>query len=357
MKLNKIKTMSKTGTKVLLFLILAVTLGFSIGCRSGGDDKGNGITDAEAVKRAKDALRIGYVEGDSAESVTKDVTLPRQERTELPFPGSLVIVQWSPYPPPPPNSEPITGTVTRPDDANTEVILTATLTKNDARDTRDFTLTVVPLCTTSELIPKLKADPPSLNGCSAASIRGADMPALRSAGVTSAQFLPVWSADADTGFTPAQLKAASVTIAEMRSHGLTIPQLRTGGIADYLVFNEACNTPQQAERETDNHPTITLTTTTLGATDTKMVLEAAVAGNNLRWTFSGVTGQVLFTNVSSVNDTGMLGSAIARLISRESGGINVSTLSIPLADIFSNPTVTVTDSQTRRASTQLCPGS
>ena len=86
MKLNKIKNMSKTGAKVLLFLILAVTLGFSIGCRSGGDDdnKGNGMkpgdnmtdADAEAVKRAKDALRIGYAEGDRADSVTQDVRLP-----------------------------------------------------------------------------------------------------------------------------------------------------------------------------------------------------------------------------------------------------------------------------------------
>ena len=82
--------------------------------------------------------------------------------------------------------------------------------------------------------------PPSLRGCSAAGIRGADMPALVSAGVTKEQLLAVWSADQDTGFTPTQLKEAGVTIAEMRSHGLTIAQLRTGGIADYLVFNEAC---------------------------------------------------------------------------------------------------------------------
>ena len=68
MKLNKIK--DRTGAKVLLFLILAVTLGFANACRSGGDDdnKGNGMkpgdnmtdADAEAVKRAKDALRIDY---------------------------------------------------------------------------------------------------------------------------------------------------------------------------------------------------------------------------------------------------------------------------------------------------------
>ena len=66
--------------------MLAVTLGLSMGCRSGGDDdnKGNGMkpgetmanVDAEAVKRAKDALMIGYTGDDSAESVTQDVRLP-----------------------------------------------------------------------------------------------------------------------------------------------------------------------------------------------------------------------------------------------------------------------------------------
>ena len=125
---------------------------------------------------------------------------------------------------------------------DTDVTLTATLTKNDARDTRRFTLTVVPPCTTSEMTAKLKAMLPSLSGCSAASIRGADMPALRSAGVTSAQFLPVWSADRDMGFTPAQLWEASVTIAEMKSHGLTIPQMYNmgQGVPGYTLFNEVC---------------------------------------------------------------------------------------------------------------------
>ena len=83
MKVNKIKNMSKTGAKVLLFLILAVTLGFSIGCRSGGDggkgdtmNPGETITDAEAVQRTKDNLMIVYAAGDSQTSVTQDVTLP-----------------------------------------------------------------------------------------------------------------------------------------------------------------------------------------------------------------------------------------------------------------------------------------
>ena len=196
------------------------------------------------VEMAKDSLMIGYATGNSRTSVTQDVTLPTAG-------ANGVSISWESS-----NAARIstTGTVSRPSAANTEVTLTATLTKNDARDTRRFTLTVVPPCTTSEMTAKLKAMPPSLSGCSAASIRGADMPALRSAGVVSAQFLPVWSADRDMGFTPAQLKEADVTVAEMKSHGLTIAQvqtggfsiadLRSGGFADYLVFNEACNTPQ-----------------------------------------------------------------------------------------------------------------
>ena len=104
MKAHKIKDRGRTGAKVLLFCMLAVTLGFSIGCRSGGDGgKGDTITDAEAVKRAKDALRIGYTEGDSAESVTQDVRLPATGENG-------VIIAWEsgnravalPPPPPPP---------------------------------------------------------------------------------------------------------------------------------------------------------------------------------------------------------------------------------------------------------------
>ena len=76
-----------------------------MGCRSGGDDdnKGNGmkpgetmaITDAEAVKRAKEnALRIDYAEGDSAEQRDTRCEATRDSRKrELPFPGNLAIEQ------------------------------------------------------------------------------------------------------------------------------------------------------------------------------------------------------------------------------------------------------------------------
>ena len=185
-----------------------------------------------------------------------------------------------------------------------------------------------------------------MSGCSPASIRNADIPALRNAGVTKAQFLAVWSENPDTGFSPAQLKVAGISIAEMRS----------AGIADYLVFNEACNTPQTSG--TAPRATIRLSTTTLSSTDTKVVLEAKAIGST-RWQLSGVSGSVTFDDADPLHTQKMLGSATAELVRIEDGSptIIVATLSIPLADVFSNPTVTVTDSQLRETNIQLCPGS
>ena len=223
--------------------------------------------------------------------------------------------------------------------------------------------------------------PPSLSGCSAASIRGADMPALRSAGITSTQFLAVWSLNGAAGFTPAQLKAAGVTIAEMQtarltilqmynggvsiadllSAGLSIAQLRTGSVPDHALFNEACNTSstfcimEEARIEcTANHPTITLTTTNLSVTDDEVVLEGEAVGG-LAWRSSGMT--VAIFSIDPLGNRGMLGSATVEL-TEKNGGVLVSTLSIPLADVFSNPTVSVTGGQAGiTTSIQLCPGS
>ena len=101
MKVNKIKNRGRTGAKVLLFFILAVALGFSMGCRSGSDD--DTITDSEAVQRAKDALRIGYAEGDRAESVTQDVRLPTAAENGVAISwesGNSAVVAVPPPPPP-----------------------------------------------------------------------------------------------------------------------------------------------------------------------------------------------------------------------------------------------------------------
>ena len=367
MKVNKIKNRGRTGAKVLLFCILAVTLGLANACRSGGND--DTITDAEAVQRAKENLAIIYAGGDSRTSVTQDVRLPATGENGVDIAwesDNSSVINLPPPPPPPLDSEPITGTVIRPGDVNTEVTLTATLTKNDASDERTFTLTVILLsCETSGLVARLQAMPPSLRGCSASSIRGADMPALVSAGVTKEQLLTVWSADADMGFTPAQLKEASVTIAEMRSHGLTIAQLRTGGIADYLVFNEACMPLSSktcsyfgvSQECSTNYPTITLTSTSLSTDMQPVVLRGRGAGS-VTWASDELmgAGNVISFSLTSEILEETLGKATGRRVSDGVTDPVVSTLSIPLADVFSNPTVNMNDRVLRTTSTQLCPG-
>ena len=307
------------------------------------------LEDDAAVEMARNALMIGYAEGDSRTSVTQNVSLPTAG-------ANGVSISWG-------SSDAArvstTGTVTRPDDMDTEVILTATLTKNAASDIRRFILTVtLPCGTTSELVTKLQAMPPSLSGCPAAGIRGANMTNLVSAGVTKEQLLAVWSADQDTGFTSAQLKAAGVTVAEMRSHGLTIAQLRTGGIADYLVFNEACNTTQ-----TSGGPTVTLKKTPLTAMDETVVL-VGKGSNSARWSLDGDTSIIFVLTVQMPGDTNTLVSdtEAGRYVAtgsyvRNEGTTVVSELSIDLDDVLLyKPTVTFSGND-GNTTTQLCPGS
>ena len=222
--------------------------------------------------------------------------------------------------------------------------------------------------------------PPSLRVCSASSIRGADMPALVSAGVTKEQLLAVWSEDADTGFTPAQLKAAGVTVAEMRSHGLTIAQihvggvsiadLRSGGVADHLVFNEACNTSSQLTSDTTTSPRITGVSLVEPSPDNNnkytVVVEAVASHDSITWEWSGLPGRTdsFINQIDPVNDTKRLGTAIARFTSNDGSTLG-STLSIPLVDgddnpnndVFSNPspTVRVNDAGFMFVNIQLCP--
>ena len=56
------------------------------------------------------------------------------------------------------------------------------------------------------------------------------MPALIKAGVSNQQLLAVWTTNADTGFTPAQLLAAGITSAEMLAAGITVAQMQAAGI-------------------------------------------------------------------------------------------------------------------------------
>ncbi len=97
--------------------------------------KDAGLSDTESVAAAKTALVITYAQGDSATSVTQDMTLPTTgaSGTTISWTSSDTAVNAN------------DGAVTRPDfiGADTSVTLTATITKNSASDTKTFTLTVI----------------------------------------------------------------------------------------------------------------------------------------------------------------------------------------------------------------------
>ena len=89
-------------------------------------------TDDEDVAAAVDALKVEYATGDNADSVTQDVTLAKNGEND-------VAITWA--------SSDLSvigadGTVTRPG-TDIIVILTATLAKGEASDTKEFTLTVI----------------------------------------------------------------------------------------------------------------------------------------------------------------------------------------------------------------------
>jgi len=90
------------------------------------------LTDSEKLTEAKAALNVGYASGDSASSVTKNVTLPS---TGL----HSVTVTWATS-----DATTITtgGVVTRKESGNITVTLTATLKIGSLTETKQFTLTV-----------------------------------------------------------------------------------------------------------------------------------------------------------------------------------------------------------------------
>jgi hypothetical protein len=93
------------------------------------------VANYNAVAAAKATLAIGYEAGDSAAGITQDITLP----TEL----DGVAISWAS------DNAAISadGTVTRPSftAGDTAVVLTATLTKGAASDTKTFNVTVTKL--------------------------------------------------------------------------------------------------------------------------------------------------------------------------------------------------------------------
>ena len=133
-------------TALILFSCVALTL---VHCkkRKGDPDPKRDpkpVTDEDAVKRAKDSLAIGYAEGDSANSVTEDITLPTTGVNEH-GEGAVIITWESSNDDIISTSGVVTGPMTtRSNDMAAMITLTATLTKNAAMGTRIFTLTVLP---------------------------------------------------------------------------------------------------------------------------------------------------------------------------------------------------------------------
>ena len=134
----------------------------------------------------------------------------------------------------------------------------------------------------------------------------------------------------------ADLYHAGVTVAELSSGGVSIADLRSAGIADHLVFNGACNTPDSGDPEftsvTDG-PVITSVSLELDTDDnTYAVVLEGKAFNSIRWQLSGSgvdAGRVLLQSFDSVGDTKMLGDATFVYV-RDEGSAIISTLSIPL---------------------------
>jgi hypothetical protein len=105
------------------------------------------MTDAQAVAAAKTALAIGYAAGDSATSVTQNLTLP--------VTGSEgCTISWA-------SSDPslisITGAVQQPVTGNAEVTLTATISSHAVSDTAQFTVTVIGQMSDADPVAAAKA--------------------------------------------------------------------------------------------------------------------------------------------------------------------------------------------------------
>ena len=98
------------------------------------------LTDQEKVEKAKEALQLSFQNGDTADSISSTwLSLPLKELhdTKIDWKSSDEAIikikkenEWNCY-----------GSITRPEE-NTQVILTATITKGDASATKSFTVTV-----------------------------------------------------------------------------------------------------------------------------------------------------------------------------------------------------------------------
>src|SRR5690554_671239 len=122
---KKINLLRLTATFIIM-LVLSLVL---IACGGGTQ---NNEADVQSVLQAKEALSIGFIGNDNEDHVIYDVSL-----IESGIMG--VSITWE-------SSDTdvisVAGVVTRPS-VDTTVTLTATLTKGDAFDTKEFDLVVI----------------------------------------------------------------------------------------------------------------------------------------------------------------------------------------------------------------------
>ena len=130
-----------------------VTLTATITVKTASDTKAFPVTvkaqmtDAQAVAAAKAALTIGYASGDSASSVTQNLTLATSgiDGSEIGWATSNPLVVTT------------AGVVSRPLTGTANVTLTATITVGAASDTKGFALTVMPQLTDAQAVAAAKA--------------------------------------------------------------------------------------------------------------------------------------------------------------------------------------------------------
>ena len=132
---------------------LPVTLTATVSLRAASDTRDfivtvkAQMTDAQAVAAAKQALQIGYIEGDLPHVLTQNL--------DLPVTGSSgCTISWT-------SSDPAVasdGTVTRPPYGDTQVTLTATITSHEVSDTASFTVTVKGVVSDADAVAAAKAD-------------------------------------------------------------------------------------------------------------------------------------------------------------------------------------------------------
>ena len=194
---------------------------------------------------------------------------------------------------------------------------------------------------------------------------------MRNAGLTLSQIHAGGVSISDllsAGFSVADLRSGGISIAELSSGGVSIADLRrAGGIADHLVFNEACNTPDSGDPEftsVTEGPVITSVSLELDTDDnTYAVVLEGKATDSIRWQSSVIirtSGRNTIRMVRMLDSPGDITTTVGDVTSlyvRNEGTTVVARLSIPLDDVFSNPTVEVGDTDATVTSIDLCPGS